>query len=80
MATFEMWDKDSRSVVGAFATEAEALAAVRAALERHGRPYAETFAVIREDARGESTLLGEGGELVDRACRAAATPPETRAS
>ena len=24
-----MWDKDSRSVVGAFATEAEALAAVR---------------------------------------------------
>jgi len=50
---------------------------VREALELHGRPYVETFAVIREDARGRSALLGEGSGLVDLALRQA---PEHAAS
>lgn len=80
MTTFELWDKDSRSIVGAFDTEEEALAAVREALERHGRAYAETFAVIREDARGRSRLLGEGGTLVEYALRGVPVRPAIRAS
>lgn len=77
METFELWDKDSRSIVGAFDTEAEVLAAVREALERHGLAYAETFAVIREDALGGSKLLGDGIELVELARRSAPAPVVT---
>lgn len=80
MATFELWGKDSRSILGAFDTEEAALAAVREALDRHGRAYAETFAVIREDARGRSRLLGEGATLVEDAVRGAAARPAIRAS
>ena len=79
METYELWDKDSRSIVGAFASEAAVLDAVREALEHHGRAYAETFAVIREDVRGRSKLLAEGVDLVERA-RCAAPPSSTRAS
>ena len=74
METFELWDKDSRRIVGAFDTEAEVLAAVREALDVHGLAYAETFAVIREGARGGSDLLGEGTELVELARRSTPAP------
>jgi hypothetical protein len=80
METYELWDKDSRSIIGAFDSEAEALTAVRDALERHGQAYAETFAVIREDVRGRSRLLGEGPALVELARRAAPSQSSTRAS
>ena len=80
METYELWDKDSRSIVGAFASEAEALAAVRDALDSHGQAYAETFAVIREDARGRSRLLGEGAALVELASRSARSQSPTCAS
>jgi hypothetical protein len=71
--TYELWSKASRSIVGGFDSEAEALAAVRDALARHGRAYAEEFAVVREDQRGRSKLIAEGTELVERAV--AASPP-----
>lgn len=74
METFELWDKDSRSVVGTFDSEAEALAAVREALERHSQAYAEDFAIIREDAEGASELVGEGMDLVERALRSVPAP------
>jgi len=74
--TYELWSKASRSIVGAFDSEAEALAAVREALARHGRAYAEELAVIREDRRGRSTLLAEGAQLVDRAAAAVSQPPQ----
>jgi hypothetical protein len=70
--TYELWSKASRSVLGAFDSEAEALAAVREALAHHGRAYAEELAVVREDRRGHSNLLAEGIQLVDRATAAAA--------
>jgi hypothetical protein len=78
MDTFELWDKESRSIVGTFSSEAEVLTAVREALARHGRTYAETFAVIREDIRGRSKLLGEGSDLVELACRSATVPEYDR--
>lgn len=78
METFELWDKESRSIVGTFSSEAEVLAAVREAIACHGRVYAETFAVICEDARGRSRLLGEGVELVELARRSATVPEYNR--
>jgi hypothetical protein len=65
--TYELWSKTSRSIVGAFATEDAAFAAVRDAVETHGRSYAEGLAVIREDRRGRSKAVAEGSALVDRA-------------
>jgi hypothetical protein len=77
--TYELWSKASRSVVGAFDSEAEALAAVREALAHHGRGYAEELAVVREDRRGRSSLLAEGTQLVDRAVTAASRPQQLTA-
>jgi hypothetical protein len=74
--TYELWSKASRSVLGAFDSEAQALAAVREAIERHGRAYAEELAVMREDRRGRSSLLAEGAQLVDRAAAAMPKPPQ----
>lgn len=64
---FELWSKASRNIVGAFDTEGEALAAVRDAIDQHGRDYAEEFAIVREDSRGNSKLISEGAALVERA-------------
>jgi hypothetical protein len=68
---FELWDLTTRNVAGFFDTEAEALAAVRAAFQSHGRGYAEAFALVREDARGRSKTIARGAELVERAVSAA---------
>jgi hypothetical protein len=66
---FELWDLTTRNVTGFFSTEADALAAVRAAIERHDRAYAEAFALIREDARGRSKTIARGSDLIERALR-----------
>lgn len=71
---YELWDLTTRNVTSFFPTEAEALAAVRAAVERHGRAYAEAFALIREDARGRSKTIARGTELIERAFRVARAP------
>ena len=68
--TYELWSKTSRSIVGAFQTEGAGLNAVRAAIEAHGRAYAEGMAMIREDSRRRSTPVVEGAALVERALRA----------
>jgi hypothetical protein len=75
---FELWDLTTRNVTGFFDTEAEALAAVRSAVRAHSRAYAEAFALIREDARGRSTTIARGAELVERAL--AAEPGQHRIS
>lgn len=67
--TFELWDMTSRNVSGFFDTKASALAAVRAAVDDHGRPYAEAFALVSEDTRGRSRLIAEGPHIVDLALR-----------
>ena len=65
--TFEIWDLVTRNLTGSFSTESEALEAVRNAVERHGRSYAEAFALIQEDSRGRSTTIARGMELIERA-------------
>jgi hypothetical protein len=76
---FELWDLTTRNVTGFFPSEAEALAAVRAATKAHGRAYAEAFALIREDARGRSKTIARGPALVEHAFRAVGTRGEISA-
>jgi hypothetical protein len=64
--SFELWDIETRNVVGAYATEAEALAAVRSALNGHGRTYVASWALIH-DTDDQTSLLAEGALLVERA-------------
>jgi len=65
----ELIDLESANVVASFATEAEALALVRDAIARHGRPYVYTWALGRID-RSEPPLRGD--DLAERALRSAA--------
>jgi len=69
--TFELWDLTSRNVAGFFETKAEALAAVRGAVNEHGRQYAEELLLASEDSRGRSRTIAKGGDLVELALRAA---------
>ncbi len=46
--------------------------AVRAAVEAHGRPFAEAFALGYENARGRSRAIAQGKALIERALEAAA--------
>jgi len=73
---YELWDTETGNVSGFFDTLEDALAAVRDAADRHGRRYAEAFAVIREDTRGRSELIAAGDDLVERA-QAVAVPRRT---
>ncbi len=63
---FELWDLETRNLVDAFATEDEALAAVRDAYERHGEDYVLPWALARATQRSMQSL-GEGKELIRRA-------------
>lgn len=77
---YELWDAASGNLTEEFPTRAAALAAVREAVERHGRGYAEAYGVICVGPDGRSRLLAQGAELVDLALRAGQSPPATRAS
>jgi hypothetical protein len=67
--SFEVWDLQTGNMVEAFDTEAAALAAVRDAIERHGRAYVESWALAHASTRSMRSL-GEGASLIDRAVRA----------
>ena len=69
MATFELWNTISGNLVGTFATEEDALGAVRDAVERHGEGYGNTLALGRENSRGASRLIASGGALMERASK-----------
>lgn len=77
---YALWDLETGNLVQEFPTELEVLEVIRAAVARHGRSYAETFAVLREDRRGRSRLIAEGSGLVDLALRTERNPPSSRAS
>jgi hypothetical protein len=53
--------------VGAYATEAEALAAVRNAVERFGWSYAAAWGLAEQDSGGSLRAIAEGDVLIDRA-------------
>jgi hypothetical protein len=66
-------DLDSGNYEGTFASEADALAEVRGAVERFGRAVALPWGLGRKDDLGRVENLGEGDALIDRAFRVVAT-------
>jgi hypothetical protein len=67
MATFELWNAESGNLLGTFATEPEALAAVHEAVQRNGLSYGRLLSLGREGSRGSSRILASGQQLVERA-------------
>jgi hypothetical protein len=66
---YELWNTESRNIVGASA--AEALALVQEAIDAHGANYADMLALIVDDGEAVQTLA-IGAELAARARPAAA--------
>jgi len=77
---YELWDAASGNLTEEFPTDATVLAAVRDAVARHGRAYAEAYGVIYAGPDGRSRLLAQGAELVDLALRAGQSSSAARAS
>ena len=63
MIYYELWDMQSRNIIGSYPTEAEALAVVREAIERHGRQYVDDLTLGWGDDEAEE----QGGEIVSGA-------------
>lgn len=73
--TYGVWRPDSPGNVKVFATEAEALAAVRRAIEARGASFVGTWCLVGIPKRGDKwKTLAEGAELTERALRAVAPP------
>jgi hypothetical protein len=65
--TYELWDTQHRNIIGAYATESEALEVVRAAARINGAAYVVTLAFVTEDTDGALAPLATGGDLIARA-------------
>ena len=64
---YTLWDSDSGNAIAGFATEAEALAVVRAEIEAGGSEAVSEWFLGKEDSRGRSKLVAEGARLAKRA-------------
>ena len=67
MTTYGLWRAESPLNLAPFATEAEALAAVRAAVDQHGAAFVAGWSLVRIPARGNWTTIAEGYALVEHA-------------
>ncbi|HXM56101.1 MAG TPA: hypothetical protein VOB72_11980 [Candidatus Dormibacteraeota bacterium] len=76
-AVYEVWDVSTGNLVGAFATEREALEVVRRTVERDGRPGAGSLALAREDDDGRTEAVAAGHALAELALR---EPPVERSA
>ena len=65
--TFELWDTETRNLVETFATEDEALAAVRELVAVNADVYPAALALALEDDDGETTVIARGHQLAARA-------------
>ena len=70
---YELWDGETRNVLGTYPSEEAALAVIRGLLQKHGPDVVAGLFLGREDGTGRSTLIAEGTALVKRAEAAAAT-------
>jgi hypothetical protein len=68
---FELFDLESGNLIEDFATEEEALEALRSAERDHGPAAISDIALLRFDD-GHPTLIAMEGELVERVHRTAA--------
>jgi hypothetical protein len=65
---FELWDGASRNLIGAYESEADALAFVRAYVAEHGPGYPSSWALLwDDDAADEAGQIAEGATLLSRA-------------
>jgi hypothetical protein len=68
--TYELWDSASRNLVGAYASEDEALTFVRAYVGEHGTAYASSWVLLWDDEDAdEAGQIDEGTGLLVRASR-----------
>lgn len=67
--TYELWDHDSRNLIGVYATEAAALRVVREVIRDHGRSSnaVTTLMLGYHDGAGGGGMIALGTELADRA-------------
>jgi hypothetical protein len=66
---YELWDTESRNVIGEFDAEAEALAAVLEAVNANGDASAALFTLIAVHDDGTSKGIAGGAQLVELARR-----------
>lgn len=64
---YELWDTESGNLLGAYTTEATALAVVRQAINEHGSAYVATLALAYESPSGATTTIAEGTALIHHA-------------
>jgi hypothetical protein len=65
---FELWDVEGGGLVGAWDSEAEALAVVRANLDAFGPAYLAPWVLLRDDdPERELVVVAEGAALVELA-------------
>ena len=63
MNVYELWHMDTGNLSGEFDSEAQALAAIRDALTRHGHAYTVQFDLVLCDATGDRNSLAAGEAL-----------------
>ena len=63
MAIYELWDMETRNLVGTYESQEAALEMVRNAVGRHGVEHAESLALGSEDARGNVRQIAAGQAL-----------------
>src|SRR5919198_147625 len=74
--TFELWDTATRNLVGAYESEGEALAFVRAYAGQHGPAYPSSWVLLWDDeATEEAGQIAEGPALLARARAASDDQP-----
>ncbi len=64
---YELWDGETRNLLGTYPREEAALAVIRGLLQKHGPGAVAGLFLGREDEMGRSTLIAEGNALVKRA-------------
>ena len=78
---FELWDGASRNLIGAYESEADALAFVHAYVTEHGPAYPSSWVLLwDDDAADEAGQVAEGAMLVARAEATTPREPSSRTS
>ena len=62
--SYELWNVETGNIIGAFATEDEALTIVRQLVDSYGQSYALELTLGRRETGYQATILGEGNQLL----------------
>jgi hypothetical protein len=65
--SYELWDTETRNMVGTVESEADALEAVRELVALNRPVYPDALALVFEDDEGETTMIARGSGLASRA-------------